>query len=172
MPKNRIKLATPSAIKQRNLLRGARPSTIVANMYNFEPDNDNAALYSNPEDFSAILRTAVVDLILKGFSTFKPGSCFADLAPVRPQDTSQYNDDYFFREQAIVVPVLITNDIEGAACETQANKMPMMVNVRKAEGDGTTCGFARKEFVRSRSILSFAHSKSRLVVLQGRRTVV
>ena len=34
---------------------------------------------------------------------------------MRAQDASQYADDYFFREQAIVVPVLITNDLEGAA---------------------------------------------------------
>ena len=67
---------------------------------------------------------------------------------MRAQDAAQYDDDYFFREQAIVVPVLITNDIDGAACETRANKMPMMVNVRKSEGDGVTCGFARKLRVR------------------------
>ena len=109
------------------------------------------------------LRTAVDTLILKGFNTFKSGSCFADLAAQRPLASSQYNNEYFFRKQAIVVPVLIEGDIEGAACETQANILPRMVNVLKIEG------FARKEFVRS------AHSLIRkvdLLFLQGRRTMV
>ena len=66
---------------------------------------------------------------------------------MRPTDACQYNPLYFFRDQAIVVPVLIEDDIEGDACETQANILPQMVNVRKNEGNCTTSGFARKEFV-------------------------
>ena len=60
------------------LVRGARPSSILAK--DFDPGNDNAVLYSNSTDFSWILRTAVNDLEAQGFSTFKSGSCFADLA--------------------------------------------------------------------------------------------
>ena len=70
---------------------------------------------------------ATVQFILKGFDTFKFGSCFADLAAQRPQHASQYSDEYFFRKQAIVVPVLIESDNEGAACETQANILPRTV---------------------------------------------
>ena len=143
MPKNQ----TSSKICAK-LLRGARPST-----NDFAPDNDNAVLYSNPADFFGILRTAVQDLQAKGFSTFKSGSCFSDLTSERTNNSGQYDPEYFIREHAIVVPVLITNDIDGAACETRANKMPMMVNVRKSEGDGVTCGFARKEFVRSCGVI-------------------
>ena len=102
------------------LLRGARPSTILAN--DFAPDNDNAVLYSNPADFYNILRTAVQDLQAKGFSTFKSGSCFADLASVRTNHSEQYDPAYFYREHAIVVPVLITNDIDGAACSRDEGK--------------------------------------------------
>ena len=58
MPKNRIKLATPPEIQQQlvanNLLRGSRPETILAST--FDAANDNAALYTNPEDFAASLR--------------------------------------------------------------------------------------------------------------------
>ena len=63
----------------------------------------------------------------------------------------QYDPEFFLPEQAIVVPVIIPNDLDGAKCESHANKMPRMVNVRKEEGDGETCGFARKEFVFSSS---------------------
>ena len=72
---------------------------------------------------------------MKGFSTFKSWSCFADLAARRPFDSSQYSEEYFFRKQAIVVPVLIEGDIEGAACGTQANicMLLRMVNLRKIE---------------------------------------
>ena len=60
MPKNRIKLATPADIKQQlaanNLLRGERPETILA--IKFDAANDNAALYTNPQDFSEFIKLA------------------------------------------------------------------------------------------------------------------
>ena len=169
MPKNRIKFATPAEIHQQllsnNLLRRSRTAPILSSAFNAALDIPSMPIFTDTGDFATALRTTVDSLILKGFDTFKSGSCFADLAPSRPRSTQQYNDDYFFREQAVVVPVLIEDDTEGSACETQANILPQMVNVRKIEGNGTTCGFARKEFVRS------SHSLSRkvdLLFLQGR----
>ena len=73
MPKNHTKLCT-----NVKLLRGARPSTILAD--DFAPDNDNAVWYSNQAAFLNALGTAVQDLQAQGFSTMKSGSCFVDLA--------------------------------------------------------------------------------------------
>jgi hypothetical protein len=129
MGKNRTTLT--SCRIQRNLLRGERPETILAK--NFDVANENAAIYTNPQDFAASLKAAVAKMILKGFRTFKAGSCFADLAATRAAHASQRSDEHFFRTEAIVVPVLIEGDTEGAAAETQAINLPRMVNVRKIE---------------------------------------
>ena len=79
------------------------------------------------------MKAAVDEMILKGYRTFKAGSCLADLAAVRSAHASQYNDEHFFRADAIIVPVLIQGDIEGAAAETRAISLPNMVNVRLHE---------------------------------------
>lgn len=147
MPKNRTDV---SATK---LLRGLRPSTISAQA--FSATNENAALYSTDAAFITFLGAAVKNLQDKGYETFKSGSCFADLAERRTSNTVQYDPEFFHPGQAIVVPGNITNDLDGAKCESHANKMPMMVNVRKMEGGGVTCGFARKEFVFSSPYLYF-----------------
>jgi hypothetical protein len=168
MSENRIKFAR-SEVRQQQLLharelcndvlRRSPTAPILSSAFNAALDIPSMPIFTDTEDFATALRTTVDSLVLQGYKTFKTGSCFADLASVRPQSTTQYNDDYFFREKALIVPVLIPNDIKGAVCETRANSMPMMVNVRKNEskggGDGP-CGFGRKEFVRS----SFAESKS------------
>ena len=116
---------------QRNLLRGARPETIPTK--NFDVANDNASIYTNHQDFADSLKAAVDKMILKGYRTFKAGSCFADLAATRTSHASQYSDEHFFRTEAIVVPVLIQGDIEGTAAETRAINLPSMVNVRLHE---------------------------------------
>ena len=107
MGKNRTTLT--SCRIQRNLLRGARPETIPTE--NFDVANDNAAIYTNPQDFAASLKAAVDKMILKGFRTFKAGSCFADPAATRAQSSAQYSDEYFFRTEAIVVPVLVEGNM-------------------------------------------------------------
>ena len=112
MPKNRTDI---SATK---LLRGLRPSTISAQA--LSATNDNAALYSTDAAFITFLGAAVKNLQDKGYETFKSGSCFADLAERRTSksNTVQYDPEFFHSEQAIVVPVIITNDLDGAKCES------------------------------------------------------
>ena len=126
MPKNHTTLKVCT-----KLLRGARPSTILAN--DFAPDNDNAVWYSNPAAFLNVLGTAVQDLQAQGFSTMKSGSCFADLAGRRALNKVHYDEEYFDIDKAIVVPVLFDNDNDGAAMESEANNLEMMVNIRRNE---------------------------------------
>ena len=132
MPKN---LTTIAATK---LVRGLRPSTFAAD--DFSPDNDNAVLYSTQAAFVDFLGKAVSTLQAQGYETSKSGSCFADLSASRTGNKTQYDPEYFHPQGAIVIPVLIDNDADGAACESRANQMPMMVNIRKKEGDGESCG--------------------------------
>ena len=101
-------------------------------------------VWQGREAFGAVMDRAVDTLKLEGFSTFKAGSCFADLVETRTQNVSHYNPAYFVPEAAIVIPVLFDNDIDGSTYESTANNQPMMVNVRRNEGDGTTSGFPRK----------------------------
>ena len=94
MGKNRTTLT--SCRIQRTLLRGVRPETIPAET--FDVANDNAAIFTNPEDFTDSLKAAVDEMILKGYRTFKAGSCFADLAARRSRHASQYSEEHFIRE--------------------------------------------------------------------------
>ena len=93
----------------------------------------------------------------------KSGSAFVDLAAARTSHTGQCDPAYFSPQQlhAIVVPVLITNDIDGAACETKADKMPMMWGSPRARS-------SEKSSYDPRLLKHWEW----LVVLQGRRTVV
>ena len=138
---------------ERKTARGLRQSTISA--LDFSVSTVNAAPwcceYSTEASFVDDLGEAVQTLVEKGYETFKSGSCFADLAATRTGNVSHYDPEFFLPDQAIVIPVLFTNDIDGAACESHANRLPRMVNVRKEEGNGATGGFARKEFVFSSS---------------------
>jgi len=154
MPKNRTTFSATKLLSlERKTARGLRQSTISA--LDFSVSTVNAAPwcceYSTEASFVDDLGEAVQTLVEKGYETFKSGSCFADLAATRTGNVSHYDPEFFLPEQAIVIPVLFDNDIDGAACESHANRLTRMVNVRKEEGNGATCGFARKEFVFSSS---------------------
>ena len=93
---------------------------------------------------------AVSTLQAEGHETFKSESCFADLSAKRTGNKTHYDPDYFHREGATAFPVLFDNDVlDGATCESLANNLLVMVNIRRNEaGDGGTIpGFPRKEFV-------------------------
>ena len=79
-------------------------------------------VWQGSEAFGAVMDRAVDTLKLEGFTTFKAGSCFADLVERRTQNSSHYNPAYFVPKAAIVIPVLFDNDIDGSTSESICNK--------------------------------------------------
>ena len=61
-------------------------------------------VWQDRESFDEVLGLALSRLKAEGFSTFKSGSCFADLVATRTQNQSRYNSEYFANDAAIVIP--------------------------------------------------------------------
>ena len=96
----------------------------------------------------------------------KSGSCFADLAGIRACALNKvhYDEEYFDIDKAIVVPVepvLFDNDNvnDGAAMESEANNLEMMVNIRRNEaghgGEQTMVNGSRIPAQRVRTLSRF-----------------